>query len=253
MKLSRLTSMILVFALCFNLFASAAFAKTSRSALVSSVSGDVTVTKGGGSNPIPAYEGMPLNEGDTINTGSDGNVVVKIADPESERTIVPNSTITISELTDSAEGKKNGFKVWVGSMWNKVKSLATGNEDEVETPTATMGVRGTTYLVVSNPDGTLSVVVASGLVAAKVTGTQKLVGSDTTATPDPATQIQKSDSQTNSQTVLLAPTQQINLNPAAPPSNLINAVNIVDVSTIVKQADPAIIKAFIIDAPVIAE
>lgn len=244
-SIRRVLSAAVAFALLCNLFAAAAFAKSSRTALITDVNGDVTVTKGGGSNPIPAFPNMPLNQGDSIETGDDGSVTVKIADPESERTIGPNSNVSISELSESGSGKKSGFKVFVGSVWNKVKSLASGDEDGIETPTATMGVRGTRYLVIAKPDGTLSVVVASGLVAAKLSGGQVGNSEGTSSSPD---NTQKPDSKT----VLLAPTQQIDLNPSAPPSNLSNAVRIADVSSIVKQSDPSIIKAFIIDAPSIA-
>lgn len=240
-SIRRIFSTIAAIALLFNLFATAAFAKSSRTALITDVSGDVTVTKGGGSNPIPAFPNMPLNQGDSIETGDDGSVKVKIADPESERTIGPNSSVTVTKLAEDAGGKKNGFKVFVGSMWNKIKSLASGNEDEVDTPTATMGVRGTQYLLIVNPDGTLSVVVASGLVAAKLTTSGDSGSSDT------------AQKKAGPNTVLLAPTQQINLNPNAMPSDLSNAVQIADVTNIVKQASPSIIKAFIIDAPSIAE
>jgi hypothetical protein len=245
--LRRICSTAVVFALLFNLFAAAAFAKTSRTALITDVSGDVTVTKGGGSNPIPAFSDMPLNEGDTIETGDDGTATIKIVDPESERIVYPNSKVTVSELSESASGKKSGFKLFIGSIWNKVKSLASGNEDEMETPTATMGVRGTRYLVIANPDGTLSVVVASGLVAAQVSSgilgnSNGVIATKGITTPGTA-----------SSTVLIAPTQELNLNPAAPPTNLANAVQIADVTKIVQQANPAIVKAFIIDAPIIAE
>jgi hypothetical protein len=102
----RLLSILLViYVLMSSGFAVPTFAKTSRFAVITDVSGNVTVTKGGGFNPIPAFVNMPLNEGDSIYTGDDGSATLELADPESKRVIGANSNVTISEMREEASSK----------------------------------------------------------------------------------------------------------------------------------------------------
>ncbi|WP_217582305.1 hypothetical protein, partial [Lysinibacillus sp. GbtcB16] len=54
-------SLCLVFSLLSGLLVNPASAKTVRVAVVASLSGDVTVKKGGGSKTYDAYESMSLN------------------------------------------------------------------------------------------------------------------------------------------------------------------------------------------------
>lgn len=62
--------------------------------------------------------------------------------------------------------KKASFKLWVGKVVANVKSLfSPSSKFEVQTPTTTAGVRGTTFSVSHYPDGRSNVKVYSGSVA----------------------------------------------------------------------------------------
>lgn len=150
-------------------------AKSTRIAQVLEVQGDAHITKSGGTKPFRVFKGMTLNQGDYLVTGSGAKVVLFVADREEEVTIGEHASLYISELSESADGKKSKFKLWAGSIWNKVSALL-GAEDEfeVETPTAVMGVRGTQFYVVVDPfTNAVTVTTASGLVAAGPTGADK--------------------------------------------------------------------------------
>lgn len=149
-----------------------AHAKTSRSAIITEVVGVVEVTKSGGSKSYRAYVDMTLNQGDLIETGEGAKVVLRLADTEDEITVGQNSRIYISELTEEGSGKQSKLKVWAGALWSKVRTLA-GAEDEfeVETPTATMGVRGTQFFVgVHQETGDPVFFTGSGFVAVRAIG-----------------------------------------------------------------------------------
>jgi hypothetical protein len=150
-------------------------AKSTRTAQVLEVQGDVHITKSGGTKQFRVFKGMTLNQGDYLVTGSGAKVVLLVADREEEVTIGEHASLYISELSESADGKKSKFKLWAGSVWNKVSALL-GAEDEfeVETPTAVMGVRGTQFYVVVDPlTNAVTVTTASGLVAAGPAGADK--------------------------------------------------------------------------------
>lgn len=62
--------------------------------------------------------------------------------------------------------KKASFKLWSGNVFAKVKSLfSASSKFEVQTPTTTAGVRGTSFTVSVKPDGSTDVGVYSGAVA----------------------------------------------------------------------------------------
>jgi hypothetical protein len=162
--LSIMLSLIIVFASAIG-YASPAQAKSSRAAEVVEVVGDVQVTKSGGSKAYRAYAGMTLNEGDHIETSEGSSLILRIKDQEDEITIDEHASLYLSELTDDGGSKKSKMKIWSGSLWGKVKTLAGSNDTfEVETPTAVMGVRGTTLLVGVDPaTGQSKFFIASGL------------------------------------------------------------------------------------------
>lgn len=143
-------------------------AKSTRVAEVLEVVGDAHITKSGGSKQFRLFKGMTLNQGDFLVTGPGAKVVLLLGDREDEVTVGENASLYLSELSDTDAGKKSKFKMWTGTLWNKVKALA-GAEDEfeVETPTAVMGVRGTHFLVIFDPKtGLPKMLVASGKVEA---------------------------------------------------------------------------------------
>lgn len=199
-------------------------------AYFTAVQGEVIVTRAGGIKSIPAFTNMRLYESDRIMTGDTGNAKIKVSHPESERYLGNNSKAVISNLKQSNSRNTFSIKLWAGSMWSSVSGLANADEDFVEIPGSKLHVRGTNFNVTVQSDGTLSMFVASGLVA-----------------------VSSTDQPSSSVPFLVAPTQQIRLNPAALPDNVENALAVVDVAKTVGQVDPFILKAMIASSPSIIE
>ncbi|MET1175129.1 FecR family protein [Paenibacillus amylolyticus] len=199
-------------------------------AYLTTVQGEVIVTRAGGIKSIPAFTNMKLYQGDRLITGDNGSATIKVSQPESERYVGQNSNAVISNLKQSASGSRFSIKLWAGSMWSSVSGLKESDEDYVETPGSKLHVRGTNFNVTVQSDGTLSMFVASGLVA-----------------------VSSTDQPSSSVPFLVAPTQQIRLNPAALPDNVENALAVVDVAKTVGQVDPFILKAMIASSPSIIE
>lgn len=231
-------SWIMIFALIFSMistaFANPVQAKSARSAVVVEVTGDVTYTKSGGSRSNDVYTDLKLNQGDSISTGSSSSVVLRIVDRDDELTIGENSEVYIADLLESGNGKKSKVKSWAGSMWAKVKSLVSSDDEfEVDTPTAVMGVRGTHFLTnVDKKTGSTSMIVAAGVVSATKVNSN-------------------GDSQSPSQqqqTVTVYPAQQIHLNPNSQ-TDLKTKVEYVNTQQLVSEASPSILQAIIKDTP----
>ncbi|MFD0672845.1 FecR domain-containing protein [Cohnella sp. GCM10027633] len=224
-RLKTVVALLLGIVLLAGGLESTAYAQATPSAWVTSVSGVVTVTPAGGSHPIPAFVNMPLRQGDTLTTGDKASVAFRVAKPESDRTLGSDSKAVISKLKSG----QFGIKIRKGSMWSSIRGLQNGQTDIVETPGAKLEARGTNFLVTVRADGTLYVGVASGLVTATLADGQ--LGSS----------------------VLLAPTQQLNVDTADLPDRLDSGVGIMDVSSVVSQSDTNILRAFIVSAPAILE
>lgn len=224
-RLKTVVALLLGIVLLAGGLESTAVAQAAPSAWVTSLSGEVTVTPAGGSHPIPAFVNMPLRQGDTLTTGKKASLTFRVAKPESDRTLGPDSKAVIAKLKSG----QFGLKLRKGSMWSSIRGLQNGQTDIVETPGAKLEARGTNFLVTVRADGMLYVGVASGLVTATLADGQ--LGSS----------------------VLLAPTQQLNVDTADLPDRLDSGVGIMDVSSVVSQSDTSILRAFIVSAPAILE
>ncbi|RXZ76722.1 hypothetical protein EBB07_34480 [Paenibacillaceae bacterium] len=169
----RLVAAALVLCLLLGMlpgsFTPVADAKSVRIASVVSVSGTVEVKKAGGKRYFKAYKNMPLNEGDHLTTGAKSSVILKVQDRGDEATIGEHSSLYVSELRDSNGSKKSKFTIWTGTMWVKASSLVAKDEEfEVETPTAVMGVRGTTMFITVDPStGDAKFMIGSGVGVVK--------------------------------------------------------------------------------------
>jgi hypothetical protein len=133
-------------------------------ARVSSVQGEVTVFPRGGEDGIPAQEGMPLDEGDGVRTGSDGHAELALS-ADSVIGLNPDSLLTLTNLEQKQTllGLDVGTLVvklhWKGPRWRRL---------EVETPTAVAAVRGTEFGVTVQEGGDTSVgVFDEGKVAVR--------------------------------------------------------------------------------------
>ena len=223
-------SFCLVFSLVSSLLIKPVDAKTVRVAVVTALSGDVTIKKGGGSKSYDAYESMSLNQGDTVYTGTSSSVTLNLSNGDADVTLGENAEINVSDLNTSDGNKKSKLKIWAGSMWVKVKSLAGSDDEfEVETPTAVMGVRGTQFFVTVNPKtGAIKMAVGAGKVSA-------------------STVINGADSTQKSSITYLYPTQQISLDSRDETDDLSLKVDFLELDDFIKDASPEIIKEIILN------
>jgi hypothetical protein len=228
--LSICLSFCMLFSLLSTMLAKPVDAKTVRVAVIASLSGEVTVKKGGGFKTYDAYENMSLNQGDTLYTGTDSSVTLNLSNGDADVTLGNNAELNVSDLSASDGKKKSKLKIWAGSMWVKVKSLL-GSEDEfeLETPTAVMGVRGTQFFVGVDPKtGKIKMVVGAGKVSA------------TTVTNN-------SDSGQTAKITYLYPTQQISLDSRDEVEDSSLKVDFIDIDAFIKDASPEVIKAIILN------
>ncbi|MFZ3131531.1 MAG: FecR domain-containing protein [Desulfosporosinus sp.] len=130
------------------------------------VRGSVLVKHGGGYHEYEGFNGMPLEQGDTVLTSTEATAKI-IFESGSETSIDAESEVVIATLNTDGTSSQISLRLWTGSIWNKVKSLLNIDDHyEVETPTAVMGVRGTLYMVnVDRVQGTSMVGVMDGAVA----------------------------------------------------------------------------------------
>ncbi|MGO4495966.1 FecR domain-containing protein [Paenibacillus sp. 2RAB27] len=227
---SVLLSFSLVFSLVSVLLVKPVDAKTVRVAIISVLSGDVTIKKGGGSKTYDAYESMSLNQGDTVYTGDSSSVTLNLASGDADVTLGDNAELNVSDLNSANGNKKSKLKVWAGSMWVKVKSLAGADDEfEVETPTAVMGVRGTQFYVSVDPvSGKTKMAVGSGRVSA-------------------STVTSNSDETQTTTITYVNPTQEISLDSRDETNDLDLKVEFFDLEDFIKNASPEIIKELILN------
>jgi len=221
-------SLCLLFSLLSMVLAKPADAKTVRVAVIASLSGEVTVKKGGGSQVYDAYQDMSLNEGDTIITGAEASVTLNLSHGDADVTLGAYAEVNVSDLNTSDGNKKSKLKIWAGSLWVKVKSLVGSDDEfEVETPTAVMGVRGTQFFVGVDPvTGQIKMAVGAGKVSASTVTTN-------------------ADNHQTVQITYLYPTQQIALDARDEVQDPSLKVQMVDLEDLIQSASPEVIKAII--------
>jgi len=116
--------------------------------VVRNSAGSATVTRGG--NVLPATTGTRLHSGDTLGTGPDGSLGVILRD-DSSLSLGPSSSLVLKDfLFSPSEGKfsllvhlSKGTMAYLSGLIGK---LAPGKV-RFETPTATIGIRGTHFAV----------------------------------------------------------------------------------------------------------
>ncbi len=116
--------------------------------VVRNSTGSATVTRG--ENVLPATAGTRLHTGDTLGTGPDGSLGVILRD-DSSLSLGPSSSLVLQDFLFSPyEGKfsllvrlSRGTMAYLSGLIGKLapeKAL-------FETPTATIGIRGTHFVV----------------------------------------------------------------------------------------------------------
>ncbi|MBB6674326.1 FecR domain-containing protein [Cohnella nanjingensis] len=166
--LIRLLSVLLAALPLLGVLAEPTFAASSRVAIVKSLTGEVSVQKAGGSKSFKAFAKMSLNQGDIITSGPKGSAVLQFANGSSEddqMTLGADTSMTFAKVSDK-KGTVTKVSVLKGNVWSHVKSIKSAEDAfQLETPTASMGVRGTNFAVVVDPKtGTTTLLVLSGIV-----------------------------------------------------------------------------------------
>ena len=90
--------------------------------------------------------GVPVYQGDVVNTGADSNLGISFSDG-TIFSMSPNSTMVLDELVyDPEDGSNNSmvFNLVQGSFVFATGAIAPSGGMKIETPIATMGIRGTT-------------------------------------------------------------------------------------------------------------
>jgi hypothetical protein len=116
--------------------------------VIRNTAGTATVTRG--DQVFPAVAGMKLLLGDTLGTGSDGTLGVIFRD-DSTLSIGPESNLVIEKfLFSPAEGKlgllariTRGTMAYLSGLIGKLAPESA----RFETPTASIGIRGTYFVV----------------------------------------------------------------------------------------------------------
>ncbi|WP_102348180.1 DUF4073 domain-containing protein [Bacillus sp. Marseille-P3661] len=210
-------------------------ADAARVAIIKNVKGEVYIKKGNSTREFKAKEGMSLSEGDSIRTvkKSSANIVY---DDGSKTSIAPSSKLSVSKLKDKANGNQTKVKVLSGKIWNSVKNLSNANDEyDVETPTAVMGVRGTHFIVTTDPlTGQSSVTVLDGTVGVSQNSEQDSDSSSGTSSGNGPTQPEQLV--TFSQSLVTQSTQQP-----------IPEAKTLDVKQLIEQVDPVIIVEIVQD------
>ncbi len=202
-----------------------ASADSARSMTISRIDGPAYIQQSGGALRIQAYPGMLLHEGDTLVTES-GGAVLSIQDEGDEITLAPNSEIRIKVLMGGAVQSTTKLELMSGQAYTSVHDLRESRDVfEMDVPGQKLEVKGTQFFVIINPlTGTPDVVAGAGVVKVSGTNPQSFAG--------------KAESP-----VTLYPAQQISLTPSVDPS--LQTPTSVDISDLVHQVSPDIIKAII--------
>ena len=125
-----------------------------RQAIVAGVSGDVQVKVNG--QWRPAADGMTLQQQDEVKTGPDGSVVLildRLAEGDRFK-VQKESSVSLSQLQQGPQmgTKATELDMAFGKVLVHVGKLKENSRFEVKTPTATTGVRGTSFGVFYDSD-----------------------------------------------------------------------------------------------------
>lgn len=116
--------------------------------------------------------GQQLAPGDVVKTGPYGGVAILFRDDTQIR-VHRNSVFEVSAVRGTGQVQVSRFKLLAGSAWSRAKSLFRSVSAEIagkptvlemQTPTATIGIRGTDWHVAVKDSGETLVTVVTGQV-----------------------------------------------------------------------------------------
>ena len=171
----RMTATALIFILALLLIVAAYLSHSlvilHRVAVVDVVEGQADVLTGGRGKPVALRTGRLVREGDVVRTGPRsavelrwvrwvGGMRVRLGE---------NTSFKVKKAIVNQSTKDEESRLWVdrGSIWVRLrKVLRARSKFEVETPTVVAAVRGTTFGVTVEADGTTHIEVYEGQVEA---------------------------------------------------------------------------------------
>ena len=146
--MKHVLSIATILTLSFLLLQAPADAADQSIGFVRNVTGEAFIHRS--DTAIPAVVGAKLQAGDTLSTGPNGSLGVEFQD-ESSASIGPNSSFVVSNFEFSPSTGKAGFLIRItkGSFVYLSGLIAKMSPESAkfETPTATIGIRGTQFAV----------------------------------------------------------------------------------------------------------
>ena len=159
--LSRIKTSYLILAL-FLVWAPTSAWSVDAVASFGQVSGTVQVIRE--TRKIPARTGLILNDQDVVVTGKDSRATIIFRDG-SEIRLFQDTQFIIEKSEETKKGSRrflHDFKLKVGSFWGKF--LPGKQTTKISTPTATIGIKGTS-MVMSQGNDKLDLSLSSGLIS----------------------------------------------------------------------------------------
>ena len=146
---------------------------------VESVEGEVELERESSEKDI--FEGMNLRSEDEVTTGEDG-LLGLVADDDKYITAIENTCFEIISKGNEKEGKLEIKLKYGTSLFEIENKLPEGVSFEVETPNASISVRGTTFEVTYIPESNTTIlVVTEGQVEAQTDTETQMVPAGGTA------------------------------------------------------------------------
>ncbi|HEY4818075.1 MAG TPA: FecR family protein [Candidatus Acidoferrum sp.] len=154
---------LLIVGLALTWMAHAAYAQVSPvEARIASISGSVLLSNGL-QTPAPAKRGDVLTPGDEIDTRGGGHATIELTDG-SLVVVRPGSRIVLKDFR-TAHSLRELFEILVGQARVKINHFGgKPNPYRVNSPTASIAVRGTEFSIAVNGVGDTEVIVYEGLV-----------------------------------------------------------------------------------------
>lgn len=109
----------------------------------------------------PVEVAQRLLAGDTLRTGTYGNLALLFADRTQIR-VHRNSTLLVKDIATGGRAGASLLELRQGTAWSRA---ATGGTLRIETPAATAAIRGTEWSLTVEPSGATTLVVLEGEIA----------------------------------------------------------------------------------------
>jgi FecR-like protein len=134
---------------------------------VTTVQGSATVTRDGATTALKPQD--EIFKGDSLKTGANASLGVTF-DDETTFSLTANASITVDDLVYQDGGNKNSaaYRFVQGTVAFVAGAVAKTGNMSMTTPSASLGIRGTTGLIEVGPQGSATPAAAAGNDAIKL-------------------------------------------------------------------------------------